>query len=225
MQRQYAHPLASRVVQADLALLSSLSPAHLLDSYGVLGVFVVLFLEMGVLLFFFLPGDSLLFVAGYATASHSLGFSLPLGWLLVASAVGAIAGAQVGYEFGRRAGPSLHERPDTRLFKQDYVRRTDRFLQQFGAGKAVVYSRFVPLVRTFVSPLVGVAGMSPRDFAVWNVVSGIAWTVPLILLGHALGHVEFVRKHIEVLALAIVLLSVIPAVVHYLRTRREPVSL
>jgi membrane-associated protein len=209
-------------VQANLALLSSLSPAHLLDSYGVIGVVVILFLEMGVLLAFFLPGDSLLFVAGYATvANNSLGFSLPLGWLLLASAVAAIAGAQLGYELGRRAGPSLHERPDTRLFKQDYVRRTDRFLSQFGSGKAVVFSRFVPLVRTFVSPLVGVTGMSPRDFAVWNVVSGIAWTVPLILLGHSLGHVHFVRKHIEVLALAIVLISVIPAVVHYLRKRRE----
>jgi membrane-associated protein len=209
-------------VQANLALLASLSPTHLLDTYGVLGVFVILFLEMGVLLAFFLPGDSLLFVAGYATvADSSLGFSLPLGWLLLASAVGAIAGAQLGYEFGRRAGPALHQRPDTRLFKQDYVRRTDRFLEQFGSGKAVVFSRFVPLVRTFVSPLVGVAGMPPRDYAIWNIVSGIAWTAPLILLGHELGHVEFVRKHIEVLAVVIVLISVIPAAVHYVRQRRE----
>jgi membrane-associated protein len=221
-QRQYARLLASPVVQADLALLGSLSPAHLLNSFGVIGVFVVLFLEMGVLLAFFLPGDSLLFVAGYATVAHKqLGFSMPLGWLLLASAIGAIAGAQLGYELGRRAGPALHQRPDTRLFKQDYVRRTDHFLEQFGSGKAVVFSRFVPLVRTFVSPLVGVAGMSPRDFAIWNVVSGIAWTVPLILLGRALGHIAFVSKHIEVLALVIVLISVIPAVVHYLRRRQE----
>ena len=209
-------------MQANLALLSSLSPAHLLDTYGVLGVFVVLFLEMGVLLAFFLPGDSLLFVAGYATVAHnSLGFSMPLGWLLLGAAVGAIAGAQLGYEFGRRAGPTLHHRPDTRLFKQEYVRRTDRFLQQFGSGKAVVFSRFVPLVRTFVSPLVGVAGMSRRDFLIWNVVSGLLWTIPLVLLGHALGHVDFVRKHIDVLAVLIVLISVIPAAVHYVRKRRE----
>jgi len=212
-------------VQVDASLLSSLSPQNLLDSYGVLGVFVVLFLEMGLLPFFFLPGDSLLFVAGYATVvDNSLGFTMPLGWLLFGAAIGAIAGAQLGYELGRRAGPTLHHRPDSRLFKHEYVTRTDRFLEQFGEGKAVVFSRFVPLVRTFVSPLVGVAEMSRRDFLVWNVVSGLAWTVPLILLGHALGHVQFVRSNIEVLAIAIVAISVIPAVVHYLRTRQETVD-
>ena len=209
-------------MHVEASLLHSLSPQHLLDTYGVFGVFVVLFLEMALLPFFFLPGDSLLFVAGYATVTdNSLGFTMPLGWLLFGAALGAILGAQVGYELGRRAGPTLHHRPDSRLFKHEYVTRTDRFLEQFGEGKAVVFSRFVPLVRTFISPLVGVAEMTRRDFVIWNVVSGLAWTVPLIVLGHALGHVQFVRSNIEVLAIAIVAISVIPAIVHYLRKRRE----
>lgn len=209
-------------MQVDASLLGSLSAAHLLHSFGVFGVFVVLFLEMGVLLAFFLPGDSLLFVAGYATVSdNSLGFSLPLGWLLVASVIGAVAGAQLGYELGRRAGPTLHERPDSRFYKRDYVDRADRFLIRFGAAKAVVIARFLPIVRTFISPLAGVAGMTRRDFLAWNVISGIGWTVPLILLGAELGHISFVRKYVEGLAIVIVLISVVPAVVHYLRERRR----
>jgi membrane-associated protein len=203
-----------------LALVGAISPSHLLSTFGVVGVLVVLLLEMAVLVGFFLPGDSLLFVAGYATVPHnSLHLHLPLGWLLLASAAGAVVGGQLGYEVGRRAGNELHTRR-SRYYKTEYVDRARRFLDRFGAARAVVLSRFVPVVRTFTSPIVAVAGMSPSSYAVWNLVSGIVWTVPVILLGHWLGHITFIRKYVEVLALVIVVATVIPALVHMARDRR-----
>ena len=205
-------------------VLGPLAPQHLLDVFGVVGVMLVLFAESGLLIGIILPGDSLLFVAGYATvAGNSLPgeLHLPLGWLLIAAATGAIVGAQVGHEFGRRAGPSVFNRPESRLFRPSHVERTREVLDRFGAGRAVVLARFVPIVRTLLNPLVGAAGMPVRSFAVWNVVGGLVWTVGLILLGHTVGDVSFVRKHIEVLAVAVVLLSVLPLAFELTRRRRR----
>jgi membrane-associated protein len=205
---------------SDLALLSSISPTHLLSTFGVIGVLVIIFLQTGVLVGFFLPGDSLLFIAGYATDRRSsLGFHMPLGWLLLAAAAGAIIGGQLGYEVGRRAGESLHERPDSRWFKKEYAERADRFLKRFGAARAVALSRFVPVVRTFTSPIVGVAGVGVGRYTAANIVGGLLWTVPIILLGHYLGHISFLRHYIEILAIVAVVASIVPAVIHMLRHR------
>jgi membrane-associated protein len=199
-------------VQVDASVLSSISAQHLLDVLGVAGVLLILFAETGLLLGFFLPGDSLLFVAGYATVAHnSLHFTLSLPALLVVAPIGAVVGAQVGYELGRRAGPRLFNRPQSRLFRPEYVERTREVIDAFGARRAVVLARFIPIVRTFLNPMAGTIRMPLRDFAIWNVVGALVWTEVLILLGHALGHVAFVRKHIEVLVLLLVLLSVLPA--------------
>ncbi|HVY09580.1 MAG TPA: VTT domain-containing protein [Mycobacteriales bacterium] len=203
-----------------MALLGSISPSHLLSTFGVIGVMVVLFLQTGILIGFFLPGDSLLFLAGYATDRHNnLHVHLPFGWLLIAAAVGAIVGGQLGYELGRRAGNSLQDRRESRLYKREYVERAEAFLERFGAGKAVALSRFVPIVRTFTSPIVGVAGVSIPRYTVANVVGGLLWTVPIIVLGHFLGHVSFIRKYVEIIAVAAVVLSVIPAAIHMARNR------
>lgn len=202
------------------ALLGALSAQHLLSTFGVIGVLVILFLQTGVLVAFFLPGDSLLFVAGYATVrNNSLGFHLPLGWLMVAAAAGAILGGQLGFEVGRRAGESLHERPRTRWFRPEYAGRARTFLDRFGTARAVVLSRFVPVVRTFTSPIVGVAGVSTVSYTLWNLVGGLLWTVPVILLGHYLGHISFIRHYIEALAVVIVVVSVVPAIIHIVRHR------
>jgi membrane-associated protein len=207
-------------VHQHLALLSSLNPTHLLSTFGVLGVLVVIFLEMGILVAFFLPGDSLLFVAGYATVpDNSLGLSLPLGWLLLAAATGAILGGQLAFDVGRRAEATLHERPDSRFYKRAYVERADGFLRRFGAARTVVLSRFVPVIRTFASPIVGMAGMPARSYASWNAIAGVVWTVPIILLGHWLGHVPFIRHYIEALAVLVVVVSVVPAAIHVARNR------
>jgi membrane-associated protein len=201
---------------------ASLTPQHLLDALGVAGVLLILFAETGLLVGFFLPGDSLLFVAGYATvAGNSLHLHLPLGWLLVAAATGALVGAQVGYYLGLRAGPRLFARPDSRLFRQSYVERAARVFERFGPGKAVVLARFVPVVRTVLNPLAGTVGMSVRDFTLWNVVGGLLWTVGIVLLGHGIGHIGFVRKHIEVLVLAVVVVSVLPLVAELVRQQRS----
>jgi membrane-associated protein len=207
-------------VHQDLALLSAISPSHLLSAFGVIGVLVVIFVQTGLLIGFFLPGDSLLFVAGYATAGdNTLRLHLPLGWLIVAAAAGAILGGQLGFEVGRRAGATLNERPDSRWFKKENAERADRFLRRFGTARAVVLSRFVPVVRTFTSPIVGVAGMPSASYAIWNAVGGLVWTVPIILLGHWLGHISFIRKYVEVLAVAVVVVSVVPALIHMARHR------
>jgi membrane-associated protein len=207
-------------VHQDLALLAAISPSHLLSTFGVLGVLVVIFVQTGLLIGFFLPGDSLLFLAGYATDRHnSLGLHLPLGWLVLAAAGGAIVGGQLGYEVGRRAGMTLHERPDTRLFKKEHAARADRFLNRFGSTRAVVLSRFVPVVRTFTSPIVGVAGVPVISYTAANVVGGLVWTVPIILLGHWIGHISFIRKYVEVLAVVAVVASIVPVLIHMSRHR------
>lgn len=203
-----------------LALLSSITPTHLLSTFGVIGVLVVIFTQTGLLVGFFLPGDSLLFIAGYATAhDNSLGFHMPLGWLMLAAAAGAIIGGQLGFEVGHRAGMTLHERPDSRFFKKAYLERADAFLERFGAGRAVVLSRFVPVVRTFMSPIVGVAGVPTARYTAANVIGGLVWTVPIILLGHWLGHISFIRKYVEVLAVVAVVASIVPALIHMARHR------
>ena len=198
-------------MQVDASLLGPVSAQNLLDVLGVAGVLLILFAETGLLLGFFLPGDSLLFVAGYATVAHnSLHFTLSMPALLVLAPIGAILGAQVGYELGRRAGPRLFARPQSRFFRAEYVDKTRDVFNAFGARRAVVLARFIPVVRTFLNPMAGTVRMPVADFTTWNIAGGLVWTIGLILLGHGLGHVSFVRKHIEVLALFVVLLSVTP---------------
>jgi membrane-associated protein len=152
-------------------------------------------------------------VAGYATVEgNSLHLDLPLAPLLVVAPLGALIGAQVGYEIGRRSGPRLFTRPDSRLFRPEYVERTGAVLDRFGAGKAVVVARFVPIVRTFLNPMAGATGMPVRTFTTWNVLGGVFWTVSLIVLGNQIGDVGFIRDNIEVLALTVVAISVLPLV-------------
>lgn len=208
-----------------MALLSAISPHHLLSTFGVLGVMVVIFIQTGVLVGFFLPGDSLLFLAGYATDhNNNLGVHFNLAGLLVAAAAGAIVGGQLGYEVGRRAGQSLHDRPDSRFYKKEYAERAERFLDRFGAGKAVALSRFVPVVRTFMSPIVGVAGVSVPRYTIANLVGGLLWTVPIIIAGHFLGHISFIRKYVEIIAIVAVVASIIPALIHMARSGRTQTS-
>jgi len=198
-------------VQVDASLLGSISPQHLLKVLSEAALPLILFAETGLLLGFFLPGDALLFIAGYATvAGNTLRLNLSLPVVLVLAPIGAIIGAQVGYEIGRRAGPRLFARPESRLFKAEYVDKTAEVFSAFGPRRAVVLARFIPIVRTFLNPMAGTVRMPLRDFTIWNVLGGLFWTVSLILLGHFLGRVDFVRTHIEVLVVFVVFLSVVP---------------
>jgi membrane-associated protein len=195
-----------------------LDPDHLIATFGLIGVLIVIFAESGLLIGFFLPGDSLLFTTGLLVVNGKLGTPLWLVCVLVALA--AIAGDQVGYLFGRKVGPSLFKRPDSRLFKQENVEKAHEFFEKYGP-KSLVLARFVPIVRTFTPIIAGVSRMNYRAFVTYNVIGGTLWAVGVTLLGAALGKVDFVNQHIELILVAIVLVSVVPIAIEYLRARSK----
>lgn len=197
---------------------SFLDPSTLLSNLGLAGVLGAVFAETGLLIGFFLPGDSLLFTAGLFTARVNP--FAPLWLLLVLVPVAAIIGDQVGYLIGRRTGPALFSRPDSRLFKQRYVTQAHEFFAKHGP-RTVLLARFVPVLRTFVPVLAGISGMSHRRFTTYNVVGGIAWGAGVVTLGHLLGGVAVVRDHVEVILVLIVAVSLVPVAFELLRARRR----
>jgi len=203
-----------------------LDPEKLIDTVGLIGIFFVIFAESGLLFGFFLPGDSLLFTAGFlASAPSSVDESLhlPLGFLLVGCFVAAVAGDQVGYLFGRRVGPALFKRPNSRFFKQENVDKAAGFFEKYGA-KTIVLARFVPIVRTFAPIVAGVSRMKYRTFVTFNIVGGLLWAVGVTMLGYFLGQVEVIEKNIELAAIVVVGISVIPIALELLKARREKSS-
>lgn len=195
--------------------LTSLGPAALI------AVMAIVFAETGLLVGFFLPGDSLLFTAGLLTASGAL--SLPVGVMILGASVAAVAGDQLGYHLGRRYGPRLFERPGSRLFRRAHAEQAQRFFARHGS-RAVILARFVPVVRTFTPVVAGVALMPYRRFAGFNIVGGIGWCALLLLAGYFLGGVAFVSAHVELITLGIVAVSLVPIVVAALRRRGGAVA-
>jgi membrane-associated protein len=196
--------------------LDWLDPQALIDSFGryaLWGVLFILFAECGLLIGFFLPGDSLLFTVGLLISQSVIGTPLWLACLLMTLA--AIAGNVVGYAIGARAGPAILSRPDSRLFKQSYVDKTRLFFDKYG-NRAIVLARFVPIVRTFITV---VAGMSFRRFVTYSAIGGVLWATGVTLLGYYLGQIALVREHIELMLLAIVAVSVLPIVFELLRVQ------
>ena len=178
----------------------------------------IVFAETGLLVGFFLPGDSMLFTAGLLVATGALDVSLPLFTALIF--ISAFVGDQTGYLIGRKAGPPIFSRPDSRLFRQEYVERAHMFFERFG-GRAVVLARFVPIVRTFVPVIAGVAHMSYRVFVLYNLLGALLWGVGVTLLGFWLGQYEWVGENIDLIFLAVVLLSVIPIGIEILMAGRR----
>ncbi|MFF1476581.1 DedA family protein [Streptomyces sp. NPDC058301] len=197
---------------------SWLDPDQLLSSFGPVGLLVIVFAESGLLIGFFLPGDSLLFTTGLLITSGKLDTPLWLMCLMVVAA--AVLGDQVGYLFGRKVGPALFNRPDSKLFKQENVEKAHEFFEKYGP-KSLVLARFVPIVRTFTPIIAGVSRMNYRSFITYNVIGGTLWGAGVTLLGASLGNVEFVHKHIELMLVAIVLVSVIPIAIEFLRARSK----
>jgi membrane-associated protein len=183
--------------------------------YGYALLAGIVFAETGLLMGFFLPGDSLLFTVGVVAGAGGLDI-VRINLALMAA---AIIGDAVGYWLGRRTGMAIFSRPDSRLFRQEYLRRTEEFYQKHG-GKTIIYARFVPVVRTFAPFVAGVANMGYRRFALFNVFGGIGWVGGLTLLGYMLGNQPFVRAHFEKVILGIILLSVMPIVIEMARSRR-----
>ncbi|WP_328385376.1 VTT domain-containing protein [Streptomyces sp. NBC_00400] len=193
-----------------------LDPDYLIATFGLAGVLVIVFAESGLLIGFFLPGDSLLFTTGLLVTTNQL--DRPL-WLVCSLVVlAAVLGDQAGYLFGRKVGPSLFKRPDSRLFKQENVEKAHAFFEKHGP-KSLILARFVPIVRTFTPIIAGVSRMNYRSFITFNLIGGALWGAGVTLLGASLGNIAFVHKHIELILVAIVLVSVVPIAIEYLRAR------
>ncbi|WP_338677479.1 VTT domain-containing protein [Streptomyces sp. SCSIO 30461] len=197
---------------------SWLDPDYLITTFGLIGVLVIVFAESGLLIGFFLPGDSLLFTTGLLVTTGKI--DMPLGVVCTLIVFAAIIGDQVGYLFGRKVGPALFKRPDSRLFKQENVEKAHDFFEKYGP-KSLVLARFVPIVRTFTPIIAGVSRMNYRSFITFNIVGGVLWGAGVTLLGAALGKVDFVHEHIEMILIAIVLISVLPIAVEILRARSQ----
>ncbi len=191
-------------------------PGELIRWGGYPGLALIVFLETGALIFF-LPGDSLLVMAGVYAAKGDLSI-LALNLLLIPM---AIAGDATSYTIGKRSGELLFSRPRSRLFRPEHALLAKAFYEKHG-GKAIILARFMPLVRTFVPVVAGVAKMRYRDFATFNVVGGSAWVLTMTLIGFGLGNsIPHLEQHIEKVIIVVVLLSLMPGVIEYLRARRR----
>ena len=192
---------------------------HLLSTvltglYGYAALCGIVFSETGLLVGFFLPGDSLLFTAGVVAGAGQLNI-FAINVLLMISAV---AGNATGYSLGRRAGPRVFNRPDSLLFKQEHLRKTRIFYEKHG-GKTIVYAQFVPIIRTFAPFVAGIARMKYLRFASFNVFGAIGWVFSMTMLGYSLGSVPFVRRHFEKAIILVILLSLLPIVAEYAKSR------
>lgn len=191
-------------------------PGELIRWGGYPGLALIVFLETGALIFF-LPGDSLLVMAGVYAAKGDLSIAA-LNLLLIPM---AIAGDATSYTIGARSGPHIFNRPRSRLFNPDHVRAAHAFYERHG-GKAIVLARFMPLVRTFVPVVAGVAQMRYRDFATFNVVGGAAWVLSMTFIGYGLGNsIPDLDRHIEKVIVVVVFLSILPGIVEWWRARRR----
>ena len=194
-----------------IALLTTVFSGWL--GYALLAVIV--FSETGLLIGFFLPGDSLLFTVGVVAGAGELNIYL-INLVLMAA---AIIGDAVGFQLGRRAGMAVFNRPDSKLFHKDHLRRTQEFYLKHG-GKTIIYARFIPIVRTFAPFVAGVAEMSYVRFLTFNIFGGIGWVALLTMLGYTLGSQPLVRAHFEKVILGIIFVSVVPVLIEIVKSRR-----
>lgn len=203
----------------NLALgIGILNASTLLGTLGLLGVLGAVFIETGLLVGFFLPGDSLLFTAGvFAAQPHPIA---PLWLLVITIPVAAILGDQVGYLIGRRAGPAVFDRPSAKRIGPTQLAQSQQFFDRYGP-RTILLARFVPVARTIAPVMAGASGMRYRTFLTYNIIGGIAWGVGVPVLGYLLGGITFVRNHIEVILIAVVIASIMPLLINALRARRR----
>ncbi len=196
-----------------------LDPQTLLEKGGLALFTAIIFAESGLLIGFFLPGDSLLFIAGFLSSNAGGNVMPALPWVLMCAFVAAVTGDQVGYLFGKKVGPSLFTRPDSRIFRQANVAKAHEFFERHGP-KTIVLARFVPIVRTFAPVVAGVGAMRYRTFVMFNLLGGLLWAVGITTLGYFLGEVDLVKNHIELAIVAIVALSLLPVGLELVKHRR-----
>ncbi len=192
-------------------------PEHLIEAFGTLGLFAIVFAESGLLFGFFLPGDSLLFTAGLLASRGTLNFPL----IMVGCAVAAIAGDQVGYVIGRRAGPALFRRPESRFFHKKNVERAKEYFDKNGP-KTIILARFIPVIRTFAPVVAGVGQMDYRKFVTFNVVGGILWGSGVTAAGYILGEsIPDIDRWLLPIIGVIVMVSFVPVFLELLKMRRK----
>ena len=189
-----------------------------LGPWALAGVCLIIFAECGLLVGFFLPGDSLLFITGLAVVTGLI--DTPLWLVCILLVVAAFLGNVCGYYIGRKAGPAIFDKPNSRLFKRENVDRTQAFFDKYG-NRAIVLGRFVPIVRTFITVMAGVGRMDAKRFFTFSAIGGVAWAAGVTLLGAALGQIQFVRDNIELMLILVVLISVLPIAFEVIKARRE----
>ncbi len=196
-----------------------IDPANLIRSVGTLGLFAIIFAESGLMVGFFLPGDSLLFVAGLLAATTDLLAPIPV--VNIGGIIAAIAGGQCGYWIGRKAGPSIFKRPDSRFFRQEFVDKSQAYFDKRGP-LAVTFARFIPIVRAFAPVIAGVSKMDYKKFVLYDVLGAILWAGGVTTLGVVLGtRFPKLGDYIEYIVIGIVLLSLIPVTLEFRKHRRE----
>lgn len=194
-----------------------LSPDYLISTFSLPGILLIVFAESG--LFAFLPGDSLLFTAGLFVAEGTY-ITQPLWLVCTLIVLAAVIGDQVGYTIGKFLGPKLFNRPNSKLFKQENLDKAHEFMEKYGP-KAIVLARFVPIVRTFAPIVAGAGRMKYRTFLTYNIIGGILWGTGVTVAGYWLGQIDFINKNVEPILVLIVLLSVVPIIIEYLRERSK----
>ena len=208
-----------------------MDPKDLLQTFGLIGVWAIMFAETGLLVGFFFPGDSLLFLAGVAASPvadsiFGKGTQLSYVGLLIGAPIAAIVGAQLGHWLGARYGRRMFDKPDSKLFKKEYVEKAEYYFEKFGPAKAVVLARFIPIVRTFLNPVAGTLGMPAKKFFLWNVIGAILWTDGLLIVGHSLAQQIYdaigdkIDRYLLPVVLLIILISVLPILIEIIRERR-----
>jgi membrane-associated protein len=214
----------------DTLNIADLFDAHaIVTTLGLVGILSIIFAETGLLVGLFFPGDSLLFIAGIAASSSAveiLGTKIPTLPLLVLAPIVAIIGSQVGYWFGAKFGRKYFDRPDGRFFNQKKVQTTEKWLNKYGVGKALILARYVPFVRTLINPMAGIINVPPKKFFLYNCIGAIIWTQSVIGLGIFLG--DKISGSVDAYLLpiigGIILLSLIPVIIEVLKelnTRRN----
>jgi len=196
--------------------------SEIIQNYGLwtyLIMFTIIFLETGLVVTPFLPGDSLLFAAGTFAA---LG-ALDMMWLFVILSIAAIAGDTVNYWIGAYVGPKIFHKEKVRFLNRKYLDRTHQFYEKYG-GKTIIIARFIPIIRTFAPFVAGIGSMTYWRFISYNVIGGVAWIIICTLAGYLFGNLPFVKENFSLVILAIIIISILPGVIEYMRHRLVPAT-
>jgi membrane-associated protein len=195
-----------------------MTPEKVINWGGFTALIIIVFAETGLLIGFFLPGDSLLLTAGLLVSQDILKVNIIT--LNVVLMLAAIVGDTVGYWFGRKTGPKIFAREDSRLFKKKYLMKAHEFYERHG-GKAIIYARFVPFARTFAPILAGVGAMTYSKFVAYNIIGGVIWVASMTLLGYFFGQIPVVKNNFEKVVIGVIILSVLPIIIGYFKERKR----